>query len=67
MQVPPYIITCVPQNVQKVEKNNLNNFTHTQVTAVKNHTFHKSQNLQKNELVVTGNTKKWQNELKRGF
>jgi len=45
-----------PQNVQKVKENNLNNFTYIKVTAVKNHTFHKSQNLQNNEL-VTGNTK----------
>jgi len=56
MGVPLYIITCVPQNVQKVMQNNLNNFTYIKVTAVKNHTFHKSKNLQKNEL-VTENTK----------
>jgi hypothetical protein len=29
MGVPLYIITCVPQNTQKVKQNNLNNFTYT--------------------------------------
>jgi hypothetical protein len=56
MGVTLYIITCVPQNEQKLKQNNVNNFTYIKFTAVKNHTFHKSQNLQNNEL-VTGNTK----------
>jgi hypothetical protein len=56
MGVPLYLIKCVPQNIQKVKQNNLNNFTYIRVTAVKNHTFHKPQNLHNNEL-VTGNTK----------
>jgi hypothetical protein len=53
MGVPLYIITCASECITQ---NNLNNFTYIKVTAVKNHTFHKSQNLQKNELVAE-NTK----------
>ena len=36
MGVALYIITRVPENVQKVTQNKLNNFTHIKVTAVKN-------------------------------
>ena len=54
MEVPLHVITRVPQNVQKVKQNNLNNITYIQVTEVKNHAFHIPQNLQNNEL-VTGN------------
>jgi hypothetical protein len=36
-----YIITRVSGNGQKLMKNNLTNFTHIKVTALKNQAFHK--------------------------